>query len=239
MKIVAVIAAWNERENIEALTRRLLDALRAMSDTAFEIIYVIEGDDGTREIVERLQSESSPIHLLYEPAPQGLGAAFRRGFAAVSDDTDLVVTMDADLNHQPEEIPRLVKALQKLGADIVVGSRVVSGSRVTGTPAWKRMLSGTLNFVMQTLFGGALRDKTSGFRVYRAAVLRDIRHEQNDFSFLPEIAIRAHKAGYRIVEEPIHFIYRREGESKMRLWATSLSYLSLLGTWFGDRKRDR
>lgn len=228
-----MIAAWNERENIETLTGRLLEVLRATCGDAFEIVYVIEGNDGTREIVEAMRSPH--IRVLYEATPRGLGAAFRRGFAAIGDDADVVVTMDADLNHQPEEIPRLVDALQRANADIVVGSRVVRGSRVTGTPAWKRMLSGTLNAIMQSLFGGTLRDKTSGFRVYRAEVLRNVKHEQNDFSFLPEIAIRAQKAGYRVIEEPIHFIYRREGISKMKFWTTSVSYLSLLRTWF---KRD-
>lgn len=225
MNIVVVIAAWNERENIEALTRRLHTALQAIPGATFEILHVTEGNDGTREIAETLQTELGQIRVLYEPSPQGLGAAFRRGFAAVGDDADVVVTMDADLNHQPEEIPRLVAVLQTSGADVVI---------VTGAPAWKRMLSATLNAVMHTLFGGAVRDKTSGFRIYRAEVLRTIHHHQNDFSFLPEIVILAQNAGYRIAEEPIHFIYRRDGTSKMHFWPTSLSYLSLLRTW---RKR--
>lgn len=236
MKIVAVVAAWNEQENIAALTRRLHESLRSIPESAFEILYVIEGEDDTRRLVESLQIELGGIRMLYEAAPRGLGAAFRRGFAAVGEDADVVVTMDADLNHQPEEVPRLVAALHDSNADVVIGSRVARGSRVTGTPAWKRVLSGTLNAIMHALFGGAVRDKTSGFRVYRAEVLRHVRHQQDDFSFLPEIVIRAHDAGYRIIEEPIHFIYRREGRSKMHFLPTSLSYLSLLRTWL-RRKR--
>lgn len=235
MRIVAVIAAWNERENIETLTRRLHQTLRTIPGASFEILYVIEGEDGTLAIVETLQRELGDIRVLYEASPRGLGAAFRRGFAAVDPDADLVVTMDADLNHQPEEIPRLIAALEARSADLVIGSRVVPGSTVTGTPAWKRTLSGALNTIMHALFGGTVRDKTSGFRIYRAGVLRKIYHHQNDFSFLPEIAIRAHQAGYRIVEEPIHFIYRREGQSKLKFLPTSLSYLSLLRTWWRDR----
>jgi dolichol-phosphate mannosyltransferase len=237
VKIVAVIAAWNERENIEALTRRLHRALGSIPGALFEILYVIEGEDGTREIAERLHTELGNIRVLYEPRPRGLGAALRRGFEAVDEDADLVVTMDADLNHQPEEIARLVAAQRAADADLVIGSRVVSGSRVEGTPLWKRSLSATLNSVMHALFGGAVRDKTSGFRVYRLKLLREIRHQQDDFSCLPEIAIRAHGAGYRILEEPIHFIYRLEGQSKMKLLPTSLSYLSLLRTWRSGRKR--
>lgn len=214
------------------LTRRLHAALGTIPDATFEILYVIEGEDGTREIVERLARELPDIRVLYAAHPEGLGRAFRRGFAAVGAQVDVVVTMDADLNHQPEEVPRLLAALVASNADIVVGSRAVRGSTVIGTPAWKRALSGTLNAVMHTLFGATVRDKTSGFRVYRAAVVRALRHEQNDFSFLPEIVIRACKAGYRVVEEPIHFIYRRDGVSKMQFWPTSLSYLSLLRMWW-------
>jgi dolichol-phosphate mannosyltransferase len=236
VKVVAVIAAWNEQENIEALTRRLHAALAAIADSAFEILYIIEGDDATLAIAERLQSELGRIRILYDRDPHGLGAAFRRGFAAIGDDADVVVTMDADLNHQPEEIPRLIAALQKKQADVVIGSRAVHGSTVIGTPAWKRFLSGTLNTIMHALFGAGVRDKTSGFRVYRAPVLRTIPHRQNDFSFLPEIVVRAQKAGYRIIEEPIQFIYRREGQSKMKFWATSVSYLSLLRMWWRDGK---
>ncbi|HEX7828521.1 MAG TPA: glycosyltransferase [Thermoanaerobaculia bacterium] len=237
MKVVAVIAAWNERENIEALTRRLHDSLRAIPDSTFEILYVIEGNDGTREIAERLRTELGNIRILYEQHPHGLGAAFRRGFSSVAHDADLVVTMDADLNHQPEEIPRLIDALHAAEADIVIGSRAVIGSTVTGTPAWKRALSATLNTIMHALFGAGIRDKTSGFRIYRANVLRDLPHRQNDFSFLPEIAIRAQQAGCRIIEEPIHFIYRRDGKSKMRFLPTSLSYIALMRMWWKDRRR--
>lgn len=232
MKICAVIAAWNERENLEALTRRLHRTLLAMPGIAFEIVYVIEGEDGTRGIAERLQEELGSIRILYSPKPGGLGAALRRGFASVPEDADLVLTMDADLNHQPEEIPRLVEALLRANADLVIGSRAVAGSEVSGTPGWKRFLSRVLNVVMQILFGGSVRDKTSGYRIYRAHVLRKVRHRQNDFSSLPEIAIRAHRAGFRIAEEPIHFIFRREGQSKMKFWATSISYLSLLRSRF-------
>lgn len=236
VKIVAVIAAWNEQENIEALTRRLHAALATIPAADFKILYVVEGEDETRAIAERLHAELGNIRILYEARPVGLGAAFRRGFDALGPDVDVVVTLDADLNHQPEEIPRMVAKMLTSGADVVIGSRVVPGSRVTGTPAWKRMLSAILNAVMQVWFRGGVRDKTSGFRIYRAEVLRNVRHDQNDFSFLPEIAIRLHKAGYRLIEEPIHFIYRRDGQSKLKLWQTSLSYLSLMRTWLSRRK---
>ena len=232
MKLSAVIAAYDEEKNIEALTRRLHAVLSERGEP-WELIFIIEGEDGTRAIVEELHRElGGEIRILYNAVPAGLGAAFRRGFAAVAHDAELVLTMDADLNHQPEEIPRLLEGLRRSSADIVVGSRFVAGSEVTATPRWKRMLSGTINAWMRVLFGLPVRDQTSGFRVYRADALRTLSFRNDQFAFLPEMIIRAHTTGLRIIEEPIHFIYRREGASKMKFWATSRSYLSLLKTRF-------
>ncbi len=148
-----VIAAYNERENAEKLSRRIDAALRSLPEWKSEIVYVVEGRDGTKEILERLAAENSALRVLYNPERTGLGCAYRRGFAAVSPDSDCVVTMDADLNHQPEELPRLLRAARDRHADILVGSRFVEGGRVDGTPAWKLFLSGTLNVVMRLVFG--------------------------------------------------------------------------------------
>ncbi|HVS00718.1 MAG TPA: glycosyltransferase [Thermoanaerobaculia bacterium] len=224
-----VIAAYNEQETIEPLTRRLHHTLSGLAGRPWEVLYVVEGRDRTREILERLDAElGGGLRILYAENPSGLGNAFRRGFAALAPDTGVVVTLDADLNHQPEEIPRLVDALERTGSDIVVGSRFLGESQVEGTPAWKRFLSGVMNVLMRYLFGVKVRDKTSGFRVYRAEALRSLQFINNDFAFLPEILIRANNAGLRIVEEPIHFIFRREGTSKMAIVTTCLSYLRLL-----------
>ncbi|HSG39124.1 MAG TPA: glycosyltransferase, partial [Thermoanaerobaculia bacterium] len=189
------------------------------------------------EILEGLAGEIRGLRLLYQERPSGIGNAFRRGFAAVSPDADWVVTLDADLNHQPEEIPRLLESALGQGCDVLVGSRFLEGSAVVGTPLWKRFLSGTMNLLMRFLYGLRVKDKTSGFRVYRAEVLRRIGFTSDAFAFLPEILIQAHRAGFKIGEEPIHFIYRREGQSKMGIWSTTVSYLKLLGlTSPGERR---
>jgi dolichol-phosphate mannosyltransferase len=228
VKASVVIAAYNERENIETLTRRLDTALRGLTDWQTEILYVIDGTDGTMEIVERLANEIPNLRFLYSEKPSGLGAAFRRGFAAVTADADYVATMDADLNHQPEEIPRLLEAAVNTHADIVVGSRWADGSTVTGTPLWKRALSAVGNVVLRYIWGLRVRDKTSGFRVYRAETLRKISFRNHDFAFLPEILIHASRRRMTIREEPIRFVYRTAGRSKMNLWRTAISYILLL-----------
>lgn len=228
MKLAVVIAAYNERENIGPLTQRLIGVLRALSDWSWEIIYVVDGDDGTDQVVARLSADLHPIRLSYQAQPNGLANAFRRGFAIVPPDSDFVLTMDADLNHQPEEIPRLLQEIIATGSDIVIGSRFVRGSRIIGMPLWKRLVSRSINSLMGVLFDLDVRDKTSGFRVYKAGALRSLEFDNSGFAFLPEILLRASAAGLSIIEEPIHFIYRVQGTSKMNLWKTSKSYLSLL-----------
>jgi dolichol-phosphate mannosyltransferase len=228
MKLSVVIAAYDEVANVEPLVRRLASALATLAGCSWELVFVVEGEDGTRQALQRLAGEIAGIRILYQRRPAGLGDAFRRGFAAVRPGTDYVVTMDADLNHQPEEIPRLLAAARRLGCDVLIGSRHVAGGVTAGIPLWKRLLSGAFNQLFSRPFGLRVRDKTSGFRVYRAAVLRNVRHDSDDFAFLPELLIRAGAKGYSLAEAPITFLYRQAGRSKMSLWRTSLSYLALL-----------
>ena len=226
MKISVVIAAYNEAQNIGELTQRLIATLDNFNDVTWELIYVIEGTDETRAIAESFALQRSEIRILYNPEPSGLANAFRKGFDAVAPDTDVVVTMDADLNHQPEEIPRLVKSLFTRNASIVVGSRKVKGSSTEGTPLWKRVLSDAGNVCMRR-FGAPVADTTSGFRVYRYNALRQISFGNTGFAFLPEMLMRAHEAGQQIEEEPIQFIFRTAADSKMQLLPTLISYIRL------------
>jgi dolichol-phosphate mannosyltransferase len=233
LKLATVIAAYDERENIEELTRRLAVVLAGLPGVVSEMIFVVEGADGTRQILERLAGELGRIRILYEARPSGLGNAFRRGFAAVAADTDLVVTMDADLNHQPEEIPRLLAERERLEADVLVGSRFVEGARSDGIPLWKRASSGLMNKIIGSLFDVEALDKSSGFRVYLTEALGRLTVYRNeDYAFLPEILIRATELGMRVAEAPIHFTFRTRGVSKMSIPQTSRSYLALLGSRF-------
>ncbi|MEO8587298.1 MAG: glycosyltransferase [Acidobacteriota bacterium] len=233
MKLSVVIAAYNERENVVPLTERLRATLDSLA-VDWELLYVVEGSDGTREALEAMAPDVPRMKVLYRAEPSGLGAAFRRGFAAVRPDADVVVTMDADLNHQPEEIPALLAAREASGADIVVGSRFVHGSSVTGIPFWKKALSTSMNAAMRFLWGLKTRDKTSGFRLYGAEVLRNLSFRNDNFAFLPELLIDATRKGYSILEVPIRFTVRVHGVSKMHILTTSRSYLSLLRSrWDG------
>ncbi|MBK9087940.1 MAG: glycosyltransferase [Holophagales bacterium] len=227
MRLSVVIAALDERQNVEPLTRRLAAVLDGLAGHTWEIVYVVEGTDGTRDVLETLAGEIPGIRVLYQPEPQGLGAAFRRGFAAAAPDADVVVTMDADLNHQPEELPRLLEAFLGRGCDILVGSRFTPGGSVDRVPAWKIALSRSLNPLMRLAFRMNVRDLTSGYRLYRREALRAVPFSSNNFAFLPELLFEAAARGLRIEEAPIRFTYRIHGRSKMALWRTSCSYVGL------------
>jgi len=200
-----------------------------MEDSRWELIYVIEGTDETRLIAQSFADQHHQIRILYNAEPSGLGTAFRQGFDAVAPDTDVVITLDADLNHLPEEIPKLVRALFERNVDIVVGSRKVDGCINEGTPLWKRVLSSSFSHSVGRLIGMPVSDLTSGYRAYRYNALGRISFETTGFAFLPEILMRAHALGLRMIEEPIHFIYRTAGKSKMKLLPTVWSYIALLG----------
>jgi dolichol-phosphate mannosyltransferase len=188
---------------------------------------VIEGTDGTLDIARKFAAVRPEIKILYGERPSGLGVAFQRGFDAIPLDADFVITMDADQNHQPEEIPRLLAVAREAGVDIVVGSRRVDESEVEGMPLWKSAISQLVNQMMRIMMGVKINDMTSGFRVYRSAVLRQLRFDIGGFAFLPEILIDAAARRCKIVEEPIRFVFRESGESKMRISSTGLSYARL------------
>ena len=228
--IAVVIAAYDEVENIKPLTERLVQTLDSLPGASWKLIYVIEGTDGTVEAAREFATRRPEIQVLYQEQASGLGRAFRRGFGALPPETDFVVTMDADLNHQPEEIPRLLQVLQQQKADIVIGSRRVQASSDEGTPVWKLALSQFGNRMMHIFMGLRIRDLTSGYRIYRLRVLRQITFDNMGFAFLPEILIQAGARGFRIVEEPIRFVFRTSGESKMHIVAVGFSYLKLFAT---------
>jgi glycosyltransferase involved in cell wall biosynthesis len=219
--LAVVIAAYDEAPHIEVLTQRLI---RVLDDApiirSWTLIYVVDGEDGTAQIVESLAARRKEIRLDYQPSPAGLGFAFRRGFGLVPEDSDWVVTMDADLNHQPEEIPRLLEAAISKNADIVVGSRHTARSPIEREPFGKTIVSRR----MRLMTGTTVEDMTSGFRVYRAGFVRHLEYQNNGFAFLPELLISAASRGARVVKEPIQFA----GEPKLAIPSTGLSYFNLL-----------
>ena len=227
MKISAVIPAYFEHENLKELTDRLLIELDKLG-LDFEILYVIQGNDGSKEFISGLHDKR--VRCLYFPYPLGVAKAFLVGFRDVVNKTDYVLTMDADLNHQPEEIKNLWQCLKEKNADITIGSRYIKGGKVIGAPLWKSWASRTMNRVINIISGISVADKTNGFRIYKPEVISYILNnlKVENFEFYPEVIMISHKFGFSFAETPTTFKFRVRGHSKMYKLQTIKGYLGIL-----------
>ncbi|MDQ3177543.1 MAG: polyprenol monophosphomannose synthase [Actinomycetota bacterium] len=239
MRLVIVLPTYNEADNIAAILHGVREAVGDAS------ILVVDDNspDGTGRIADEIATELGNISVLHRQHKAGLGAAYRAGFAEVLDqEYDAVVSMDADFSHDPASLPALRKALDH-GADIVVGSRYVTGGGVTDWPVRRQLLSKWGNRYTRAVLGVAPYDITSGFRAYRSDALRTIKPESTTaegYAFLTELIRRGSAAGLRIEETPIVFRDRTRGKSKMsgRIMAESMWLVTRWGIAdrFGRRR---
>src|SRR2546426_824365 len=157
-----------------------------------------------------------------------LGKASKKGFGLIDENTESVVNMDADLNHQPEEIQNLMAAANN--ADIVVGSRNTNKGMVEELPLVKRMISATTNWTMRKIFHIPSNDVTSGFRVYTCRAVETLRDQivAKNFEIQPELLIRARKKGMPITDVPITFLRRPRGTSKLSFVKSGIGYVMLI-----------
>ena len=225
-----VIAAYNEKGNVERLFLKINDVMEKLG-IKYEIVGVIEGNDGSYESLKKIKKDKKwkELKLFYEKKPLGLGNAFKKGFNLSDKKATHVITMDADWNHDPEEISILFSRM-KNNIDIVIGSRNCKGAKTTGIPIWKKVLSNLMNLIFNIITDVNIKDKTSGYRLYKKEALDKIKNEYSskNFEFLPEILIIAQKKGLNIVEAPINFKFRTIGKSKLEIFKTTKGYSKLL-----------
>ena len=227
--IVVIIPTFNEREMIASIVERL----RASVPEARILIVDDNSPDGTGSIADALAELDPHVQVLHRPAKQGLGAAYLAGFSwALENSFDVIVEMDADGSHQPEQLPRLLVALRY--ADLVLGSRWVDGG---GTENWSKgreLLSRGGNRYTRAMLGISLQDATGGFRSFRANTLRRLGlHEvaSQGYCFQVDLAWRALQRGMTVAEVPITFVERAAGTSKMsqRIVAEALWRVTIWG----------
>ena len=225
--ITAVIMLYNEGEVIEEFSGRLLHSLRELP-VDYEVVFVVEGTDGTVDKVRKLSEADSRVKVYYNEKRLGLGKATKKGLSLVDPTSDLVLTMDSDLNHDPEEIVQLLDASKE--ADIVVGARSKSRGLVKELPWLKRMISAATNWVLRNGFRMNTGDITSGFRIYSRKSVESIRDElvSRNFEVTAELLIRAKKKGFSIKEVPITFTRRPRGRSKLSFAKSGFGYVILL-----------
>lgn len=236
MRSVVVLPTYNEAENIETFLRSVR---KAAPDT--DVLVVDDGSpDGTGPIAEGLGRELDRIEVMNRPGKSGLGSAYRDGFAHVlAQSYDVVITMDADLSHDPERIPDFLRLVND-GADLVIGSRYVTGGGTTDWPVHRQLLSKWGNAYTRTILGVSPRDCTGGFRVYRATSLEAIDPTSTGaegYAFMTELVRRLNEIDATIVESPIIFRDRTAGKSKMsgRIILESMMLVTRWGV--GDRLR--
>lgn len=211
-----MLPTYNERDNIEPYLR----ALRAVSRDIEVLVVDDNSPDGTADLARGLAPELGGVEVLQRTAKDGLGSAYRAGFRQVLDAVppyDVVVSMDADLSHDPAVIPAMLAAIEG-GADAVIGSRYVRGGGTTDWPVRRQLLSKWGNTYTRAVLRLPTRDCTSGFRAYRASALAAIEPDSTGaegYAFLTELVRRLTRRGFTIVETPIVFRDRERGKSKM------------------------
>lgn len=211
--VLVIIPTYNEAENIERMVART----RSTSPSPHILIVDDGSPDGTGDIADRLAAADPAVAVLHRAGKQGLGAAYIAGFRwGLERGFDVLVEMDADGSHQPEQLPRLLEALKD--ADLVLGSRWVPGGAVVNWPAARKFLSVGGNTYARLLLGIPLKDATGGYRAFRREVLQKIGLDtvaSQGYCFQVDLALRAVRQGFRVVEVPITFVEREYGTSKM------------------------
>ena len=211
---LVIVPTYNEKENAEAIAQAVLAACPEA-----DLLFVDDNSpDGTGQLADRMAAENPRIHVMHRQQKQGLGRAYVAGFrwALERPEYRFVMEMDADFSHDPKAVPQLRAAAQN--ADLVLGSRYIGGIRVINWPLNRLILSTGAALYVRLITGMPFTDPTGGFKCFRREVLAAINLEEihaNGYSFQIEMTHTAWHLGFRIVESPITFEERREGQSKM------------------------
>lgn len=208
------LPTYNERENLEPMVYALLERLGPDD----RVLVVDDASpDGTGDIADRLAADHSRVAVLHRTKKEGLGPAYIAGFRrALADGAELILEMDCDFSHDPDDVPRLIAAAAE--ADLVLGSRYVRGGRVENWGLGRRFVSRAGSLYAQVLLWTPVRDLTGGFKCYRRRVLERIDLDAvtaRGYAFQIETTYRALRAAFRVVEVPITFTDREVGTSKM------------------------
>jgi dolichol-phosphate mannosyltransferase len=237
VQVVAVVPTYDEAENVAELVAMLRKAVPGIK------VLIVDDDspDGTAEVARALAVEHGAVDVLVRHDRRGLGSAYRDGFRqAIDGGADVCVQIDADLSHDPADLPALLANIEH-GADLAIGSRYVPGGRTENWPWRRRWLSRWGNRYAAGLLGLAVNDATAGYRAYRAESLEAMGFEEvvaEGYGYQIEMTHRLVRAGGRIVEFPIEFRDRRAGRSKLSQGIVGEAMGLVLRLWVADR-RDR
>jgi len=226
MTTLVISPTYNECKNVQSLIELILGKY-----PEFHLLIVDDSSpDGTANRVKELQEDYPNLHLEERPAKDGLGTAYIYGFKwAIEREYDRIVQMDADLSHNPNDVPHLVNLLDE--HDLIVGSRYVEGVSVVNWPIRRLMLSYGANLYSRVITGMPIKDSTGGFKAWRREVLEELdlnAVRSQGYSFQIEMNFRTWCKGFRIKEVPIIFVDRTIGESKM---SKNIVYEAIFMVW--------
>lgn len=212
-RVLVIVPTFNEAENVE----RIVGRVRAAVPEAHVLVADDNSPDGTGDLADKLAVEDPNVHVMHRRGKEGLGAAYLAGFRwGIDEGYDVLVEMDADGSHQPEELPRLLTALR--GADLVLGSRWVTGGRVVNWPKSRLLLSRGGSTYSRLMLNVPIRDVTGGYRAFRKETLLGLGMDEvasAGYCFQVDLAWRTVKKGFKVAEVPITFVERELGASKM------------------------
>ena len=212
-RVLVCIPTYNERDNLPLIVRRVRDSVPG----ADMLVLDDSSPDGTGDVADELATADPRVQVLHRPGKEGLGVAYLDGFAwALDRGYDVIVEMDADGSHLPEQLPELLAALEY--SDVVIGSRWVRGGSVVNWPLHRKALSVGANLYTRVLLGMGVNDATAGYRAYRASALRAMGLDHvasQGYCFQVDLTQRAVRRGLRVIEVPITFVEREIGTSKM------------------------
>jgi dolichol-phosphate mannosyltransferase len=229
MNILCIIPAYNEKGNLQELVKQLRSEFRRQHLT-YTIRFIIQGDDGSVEILDHLNQSRDDIEYNYFAQPLGIGNAYRRGFESIPKKYTHILTMDADLNHAPSEFNKFLLCFHSTKPDVIIGSRFIPGGSFHDRRIWKRVISVGMNAFITALTGIKVHDISSGYRLIKREVIDDIGRslQQPGYPSYMEFMLLAHKRGYTVAEVPINYIPRIWGKSKMKTLDTMIQYLKFL-----------
>jgi dolichol-phosphate mannosyltransferase len=237
LRITVITPTYNEAENLP----KLVSALFSLPLDIRLLVVDDNSPDGTGQIAEDLSKKyDNRIEVLHRPGKLGLRSAYLNGFQKILDgDAQVIVQMDADFSHDPSALVEMQSLLLSNNNDIVLGSRYIAGGSVDKDwPLWRKQLSAFGNFYARTILGLPLRDVTTGYRMWRAEVLKQVpfeRIQSSGYVFLVEMIYLAHCLEFKVGESPIYFADRRWGKSKMSFKIQMEAALRIWQVWWNYR----
>jgi dolichol-phosphate mannosyltransferase len=214
-----ILPTYNEAENVKAIVKAAGEVLTGAAPEGFRVLVVDDGSpDGTGRLADELAAQNDWVEVLHRTEKNGIGPAYLAGFRhALERGAGYVMEMDSDFSHDPADLARLLAAVQG-GADLALGSRYVPGGGVSDWGMLRRFISQGGSTYARLMLGLRVKDLTGGFKCFRREVLEAIRFEgvrSQGYAFQVELTYRAVQAGFKVVEVPIVFRDRQQGQSKM------------------------